>query len=131
MKAHLVRYLPPGAVNDGTSDLAEISIDGTTLLVEAFFGSDREPEGAALDVEIQPDFTGIDESWEQIFGGNPQGQVSLVSLGGTSYRVGRIASINPLVAHCGLVSLRVPLASNDTRVVGEFVAFSISALAAY
>ena len=132
MKALLVRYLPPGVDNDCYFGIAEVSVGTTTLLVENFFGADREPAGVALDLEIRPDFAGLQESWEQIFGGNPKNQTALVPLGGASYRaLGQIASINPMIADCGLISLRVPLSSNDAGVIGAHVGFTVSALAGY
>ena len=132
MKALLVRYLPPGIDNHCMFGAAEIALGGTTVLVENYFSAEREAEGAVLDLEIRPDFAGLEESWEQIFRGNSQGQKTLIHLSGVSYRaLGRIISINPIVADCGLLSLRVPISSNDTRVIGASVGFTVAALCAY
>lgn len=132
MKTHFVRHIPPDTESDSYFGLAEIAVGTATLFVENFFGADREPEGVDLDLEIRPDFTGLAESWEQIFAGNSHNQTELVPLGRGAYRaLGKIVSIKPLMADCGLISLRVPLSSNDPRVIGEYVGFTISALAAY
>jgi hypothetical protein len=132
MKALLIRFIPPGTDGDCIFGLAEISVNATLLRVQNFFGAERVSGRVALELEIRPDFYGFHESWEQVFSGNPHGQMSLVPLAGVSYRCfGRIISINPLVADCGLLTLEVPLTSNDSRVVGEFVGFTAHALAAY
>lgn len=132
MKLRFVRFVPPAAESDCFFGMAELAVGTDTLLVENFFGADRETEGEVLDLEIRPNFTGLAQSWEEIFGGNLDQQTALVPLGGGTYQaLGRIIAIKPLVADCGLIGLRVPLSSNDPRVIGEHVGFRITALAAY
>lgn len=72
-----------------------------------------------------------DTSWEEMFANNPYNTKGIEPLKGWSYRVfGQIVSINPVVVDCGILSIPDALHTNDSRVVGEYIAFTISRLVA-
>ena len=82
----------------------------------------------AFDVELS---ALIDEqpTWEEMFAGNPNKTKGIEHLSGWSYRAfGRIVSIHPVIVDCGILSVPDVLHTNDSRVVGEFIAFTISRL---
>ena len=68
-------------------------------------------------------------SWEAMFAGNPNNTKDIEPVSGWSYRAfGQIVSIHPVVVDCGILSVPDVLHTNDSRVVGEYVAFTISRL---
>ncbi len=73
-----------------------------------------------------------DETWESMFQGNPGNHKCLVQIAGWKYRAyGQIISINPVKVDCGVLVEEDVIQTNDARVVGEFIAFTISRLGAY
>ncbi|WP_413664929.1 hypothetical protein ACG1BZ_06675 [Microbulbifer sp. CNSA002] len=73
-----------------------------------------------------------EESWESIFQGNPEKKKCLEQVHGWKYRAfGQIVSINPVKVDCGVLVEEDVLHTNDPKVVGEFVAFTISRLGGY
>lgn len=113
---------------------AKIEVGGTCLCVMDEFSVDERnipKAGAAFEFEFSPCLND-DESWECIFSGNPDKKTGLEHLSGWRYRAyGKIISINPVVADCGLLSVEDVVQTNDPRVIGEFVAFTISRLGGY
>jgi hypothetical protein len=84
-------------------------------------GDDFEVELSALTDERM--------SWEAMFAGNPNKTKGLESIRGWSYRAfGEIVSVNPVIVDCGIVSVPDVVHSHDSRVIGEFVVFTISRL---
>lgn len=84
--------------------------------------------GDEFDIELSA-FLDDDESWESMFGGNPSRTQALEPIDGWSYRAfGRVIGINPVVVDCGILSIPDVLFTNDPRVVGEYIAFTISRL---
>ncbi len=81
-----------------------------------------------FEIEISAQ-TEDESSWEAMFGGNPNKAKDIEPLKGWSYRAfGQIVSIHPVVVDCGILSVPDVLHTNDSRVVGEFIAFTISRL---
>ena len=73
-----------------------------------------------------------DETWESMFQGNPDNLKCLVQIAGWKYRAyGQIISIDPVTVDCGVLVDEDVIQTNDPRVVGEFIAFTISRLGAY
>ncbi|GAB2881023.1 hypothetical protein ACCI51_18640 [Microbulbifer echini] len=73
-----------------------------------------------------------EESWESIFQGNPEKKKCLEQVHGWKYRAfGQIVSINPVKVDCGVLVEEDVLHTHDPKVVGEFVAFTISRLGGY
>ncbi len=114
---------------------AIIELNGQSLCVmdEFFcFSADSLPKaGEPCEVEFSP-YLDEDESWEDIFAGNPNKLVLLEQIEGWCYRAfGKIISVNPVVVNCGLLQVKGVVCSTDPRLVGEYVAFTISRLGVY
>ena len=74
-------------------------------------------------------FTDEQLSWEAMFAGNPNRTKGIEPLEGWTYRAfGEIVSIQPVIVDCGILSVPDVLRTNDPRVVGEFIAFTITRL---
>ncbi len=118
----------------GTYLEATIEINGAPLTVMDEFSVDARniPNiGAEFDFEFNT-LLDDNESWESIFAGNPDKKMGLVNLAGWQYRAyGKIASINPVVVDCGLLAVVGVIQTSDSRVIGEFVAFTIDRLSGY
>ena len=72
-----------------------------------------------------------EESWEEIFSGNPDLELKMVPLGGWSYRAyGKVVSIDPPLVNCGIL-LPSPIVTHDPTVVGAYLAFNIFRLDVY
>lgn len=85
--------------------------------------------GDDFDVEISASLLDDDESWETIFSGNPERRKALDHIDGWSYRAfGEVIAIDPVVVDCGMIQIPEVFHSNDSRVIGEFVAFTITRL---
>jgi hypothetical protein len=79
-----------------------------------------------FDVELSA-LTDEQSSWDAMFAGNPNKKKDLEPLSGWSYRAfGQSVSIHPVVVDCGILSVPDVLHTNDSLVVGEFIAFTIS-----
>ena len=73
-----------------------------------------------------------DETWESMFQGNPNRLKCLEQIKGWKYRAyGQITSIHPISVNCGVFVEEDVLQTKDPRVVGEFIAFTISRLGGY
>ena len=96
-----------------------------------------------LDVESMPkvgkvfkfEFSNMldeDEPWESIFQGNPEKKKCLEQIQGWRYRAyGEIISINPTKVDCGVLVEEDVINTHDQRVVGEYIAFTITRLGGY
>jgi hypothetical protein len=84
--------------------------------------------GEEFDVELSV-LMDEDGCWEALFSGNPGKKKGLEAISGWSYRAfGEIVRINPVLVDCGIISVEDVLHAIDQRVVGEFVAFTVSRL---
>jgi len=111
---------------------AVIEIDGRRLTVMDEFshvGPDASPEPGD---EIEIEFSSLlleDEPWDAIFTANPRRRVGVDHLDGWRYRAfGRVISIEPVIVDCGLLRIADVVQTRDPRVIGEYVAFTISRL---
>ncbi|HEY3301401.1 MAG TPA: hypothetical protein VGJ90_11560 [Methylophilaceae bacterium] len=123
----LARFLS----TDGPYLEAKIEVGGTTLCIMDEFSDDKRniPKvGAEFEFEFSA-YIDEGETWEFIFSGNPDKKIGIEQLIGWKYRAyGKIVSINPVVVDCGLLKVEGVIHTNDPRVIGEFVAFTISRL---
>ena len=104
---------------------------GVFSVMDEFTIDDRNAPGVGdeFDVELSASLLDEDESWETIFSGNPDRRKTLDHLDGWSYRAyGQVVSIDPILVDCGMIQVPDVFHSNDPRVIGEFVAFTISRL---
>lgn len=118
----------------GTYLEASIEIDGCEYCVM---------DELTLDVETMPkvgetfefEFSNMldeEESWDSIFQGNPEKKKCLEQIQGWKYRAfGEVISINPVKIDCGVLIEEDVLHTHDPKVVGEYVAFTISRLGGY
>jgi len=84
--------------------------------------------GDHFDVELSA-MVDDDSTWEEMFADNPDKKKCLMPIEGWSYRAfGQIVSIDPVVVDCGILSIPEVLHTNDSRVIGEFIAFTVSRL---
>jgi hypothetical protein len=118
-------------MTDGPGREAVLEIGGSEYRVMDDFSwiADRGPQtGETFDVKLE---TSLDETWtwERIFAANPDKRTKLEPLGGWSYlALGRIASVNPVIVDCGLLTEDRALFTHDSGVIGEFVGFRIAIL---
>ena len=64
-----------------------------------------------------------------MFSGNPEAKKELEHQSGWCYRAyGIITSIKPVMVDVGLLEIESPMNSNDEKLVGESVAFTIERL---
>jgi hypothetical protein len=119
---------------EGTYLEALIEIDGCEYCVMDELTLDVESmpkEGQAFEFEFS-NLLDEDESWESIFQGNPERKKCLEQIKGWKYRAfGEIISINPVKVDCGVLVEEDVIHSHDSKVVGEFVTFTISRLGGY
>lgn len=113
---------------------AFLEVGDQTLCVMDEFSVDYSQiprPGDAVDFEFVP-LLDESEPWESIFSGNPRCDVDLVQINGWKYRAfGKIISINPVTVDCGLFTVQDVVHSNDPKIIGEFVAFTIARLGGY
>lgn len=96
-----------------------------------------------LDVESMPnvgeafefEFSNIldeEETWESILQGNPEKKKCLEQIHGWKYRAyGQVTSINPVTVDCGVLVQENVIHTHDPKVIGEYIAFTISRLGGY
>jgi hypothetical protein len=88
-------------------------------------------QGIEIEFEFSP-FLDCDDSWESIFSRNPDNKIGLEQMSVWKYRAyGKIVLINLVVIDCGLLKIEGVMHSNDLKVIGESVAFTISRLGGY
>jgi len=114
---------------------AIIEVNGQRLTVMdefSLFLADSLPKtGELCEVEFNT-YLDEDETWEEIFAGNPDKLGLIEQIEGWRYRAfGKIISVNPVVVDCGLLQVEGVVCSTDPRLIGEYVAFSITRLGAY
>jgi hypothetical protein len=86
--------------------------------------------GDEFELEFQTELG--DESWEEIFSGNPDKLKGLECVGGWKYNAyGQIVSTNPVCVDCGVLIEEDVIHTNDPKVIGEYISFTIERLGAY
>lgn len=104
---------------------------GTLSVMDEFTIDERSAPaiGDEFDVELSASLLDDGEAWEVMFAGNPDKRKVLERVGGWSYRAfGEVVSIDPVVVDCGMIQIPDVFHSNDSRVIGEFIAFTITRL---
>ena len=113
---------------------AVLEIEGTKIHVMDEFSLDIESSpkiGDEFDFEFS-NMADEDESWESIFSGNPERKIGVEQISGWKYRCfGKIISVDPVVVDCGLFKEEEVVSTHDEKVVGEYIAFTISRLGGY
>jgi hypothetical protein len=85
--------------------------------------------GDEVEIEFSIGSLYDEETWGDMFNGNPHKEFKLVNTEGWSYRAyGEIVSLNPVLVHCGIEQFEGVLATNDERCIGAFIAFNIQRL---
>lgn len=118
---------------DGPWLEAKLDANGQVLVVMDEFSINEATApslGSEFEVELSAT-TDDDCSWEGMFSGNPGRRRTIERVDSWKYRAfGEVTSINPVSVDCGLLMVDDVFSSNDPRVVGEFIAFTISRLCA-
>ncbi len=113
---------------------ATIEIDGRTYCVFDEFSVDVRStpmRGTEFEFELS-NFVDEDESWEEIFSSNPEQKIEIEQIEGWKYRAfGRVIGISPVRVDCGLFIEEGVIDTHDDRVIGEYVAFTITRLSGY
>lgn len=113
---------------------AIVEIEGTVYCVmdELTLDVQSAPE---KDAQFEIEFSNLideSESWESIFNGNPERKKCIEQIEGWKYRAfGEILSINPVKVDCGVLIEENVIYSNDPKVIGEYIGFTISRLGVY
>jgi hypothetical protein len=70
------------------------------------------------------------ETWEEIFNGNPEKKKCLEQIEGWKYKAfGEITGVNPIIIDCGIITIEDDVINtHDERCMGEFISFEISRL---
>jgi len=113
---------------------AVLEIEGELIHVMDEFSVDENHSpkvGEIFDFEFS-NLVDEDESWESIFSGNPDRKKGIEKLSGWKYRCyGQITKISPVVVDCGLIQEEDVISTNDEKVVGDYIAFTITRLGGY
>src|SRR5881394_57259 len=108
--------------------LAEIDSE-SYLVMDEVTSDDAHPasvSGKTFDVEFTYLMDG-NETWEEMFSGNPARRKGLERIEGWKYRAyGEIVSVDPVFVDCGVAKLERPFSTHDERVLGEFVSFEVT-----
>lgn len=110
---------------------ALVKIDGVIYQAMDCFGYNGS--GVKKSEEAEIEFTvGVgddDESWDDVFSGNPDQLKKLEKISGWSYKAyGEIINVNPIIVDCGSAQFEDVVDTHDPRCVGEFIAFTIRRL---
>jgi hypothetical protein len=111
---------------------AIIEIGGQAFCVFDEFSVD-EPSMPLPGTEFEYEFSNYldedDETWEDIFSSNPEQRIGIEQIEGWKYRAyGKVIGINPVRIDCGLFIEEDVIDTHDPRVIGEYVAFTITRL---
>ena len=119
---------------EGTYLEAIIEIDGNRYCVmdELTLDADSMPKiGEQFNFEFS-NMLDEDESWDSIFRSNPDKKKCIKQIDGWKYKAyGEIISINPVAVDCGVHVEEDVIHTNDSKVIGVYVAFTISRLGGY
>ena len=113
---------------------AVIEVNGKELHVMDEFSTEELSSGDTINLEIVPGLFYENEEWESMFSSNPNAKKELEHQSSWCYRAyGIITSIKPVMVDVGFFVIEAPiqLQSNDERLVGESVAFTINRLDAW
>ena len=113
---------------------AIIEIEGRPVCVfDEFSVGERTMPSSGTEFEYEfSNFVDEDESWEEIFSSNPEQKIGIEQIQGWKYRAyGKIIDINPVRIDCGLFIEDGVIDTHDARVIGEYVAFTITRLGGY
>ena len=125
MKAKILQL----ADDEGLPSVVEIDGISYVAMDCIGYGGPKVSEGDLIEAEFTVGIEDSDESWDNVFNGNPERIKKLICIKGWSYRAyGEIISINPVVVDCGVAKFEDAIDTLDPRCIGEFVAFNIKRL---
>ena len=111
---------------------AEIEVDGHRFVVMDNFSTQSLKAGGEINLELSVGLYCDDDAWDIVFSGNPYGKVGLEHVSGWEYKAyGVVRSINPVLVNVGMFDCEAMISSNDERIIGEPVSFSIKRLDAH
>ena len=111
---------------------AEIEVDGHRLVVMDHFSTQSLKAGDEINLELSVGLYCDDEAWDIVFTGNPNAKVGLEQISGWEYKAyGVVQSVNPVRVNVGMLECEAMISSNDERIIGEHVSFSIKRLDAH
>ncbi len=112
---------------------AKVSIDGVEYsIMDEITIDEKSSPRVGDDFEIELQTLLADESWDEIFSSNPEKRIGLKNIEGWKYRAfGKVTGINPVTVDCGLYIEEDVFHSNDPKVIGQYVSFTIQRLGAY
>jgi len=118
---------------DGDYLPAKIEFAGVDLVVMDNFGGNNYVAGDEINIEITAGLLYESEDWDSMFASNQEGRKQLEHIVDWQYRAyGVITRIKPdVTADVGVLELEVPLSTNDSAVIGEHIAFTITRLDAH
>lgn len=118
----------------GTYLEVSIQIDGCEYFIMFEMAPDVEiiPKfGESFEFEFSNMLNEV-ESWESMFQGNPERKKCLEQIQGWKYRAyGEVIAIKPVMVDCGVLLEEGVFHTNDPKVIGEYVSFTISRLGGY
>ena len=116
---------------EGMALQAKIEINGKkfTVMDEISLQDKAVKPNSICEVEFTTMCIG-NESWEEIFNGNPEKKKYLEQIEGWKYKAfGEIIQVDPVIIDCGIIKIKDDVVNtHDKRCVGEFVSFEISRL---
>ncbi len=108
---------------------ATVEIKGEVLYVMDAFTSEEMTSGETVNIELSAGLYDDSEEWESIFSGNPEAKKELEHQSSWCYKAyGIITSIKPVMVDVGLFNVEAPIESNDEKLVGKSIAFTIERL---
>jgi hypothetical protein len=123
MKARFIR-------SDGPFLEAVVDLNGKHFVVMDEFGGEKYLQGQEINIRLAAGLFFKKKTWESIFQGNPDGRKDLEHQTGWRYRAyGTISQVGPeVMVDVGIIEIECPIRTQDCRVIGENVAFTIERL---
>ena len=105
---------------------------GTLVDMDEFSIDERSTPSVGSEFDVNLSTTLVeDESWEAVFSSNPTKKKGIENIKGWPYRAfGEVTSIDPVTVDCGFIEVTEVFHTKDSRVIGEYVGFTISSLEA-
>ena len=111
---------------------AKLFVDGVVFSVMDCLSESSMCEiapGDELQVDLKIGLADEQESWSSMFNGNPEKKEFLEAIYGWKYKVyGKVVGFAPVLIQCGAWTFEAPFETHDSKVVGEFLAFTIKRL---
>ena len=116
---------------DGFNLQAKIEVNGKifTVMDDISSPEDAIKPNSIYDAEFTTMCVG-NESWEDIYKGNPEKKKGLEQIEGWTYKAfGEILQVDPIIIDCGIIKVEGDVINtHDKRCIGEFIVFELSRL---